>query len=167
MSAEVAHSVDLLTGAFKRDAFEAVVARAVRTARREGGQLSLLWIDVDELSEHNDLHGRTAMDTSLSWLASRVSKLIDGRGPLGRVTGGAFAVLLEGLSKEEALILSEQIRRVIPRLLHSSSFGDYRMHVSLGVASLRPTEPWGNFLEAAEDACRNAKMGGRDAVVAR
>lgn len=167
MSAELARGIDLLTGALVREAFEAVVAQAVREARRGGQVLSLLWVDVDELCELNDLHGRDALDTTLSWLATRLSKLIDGRGPIGRVEGGAFAALLPGVEREEALVRSDQIRRAIPKLLHSSAFGDYRLMVSVGVASLKPTEPWGNFLEAAETACRNAKQRGRDAVVAR
>ncbi|MBX5483986.1 MAG: GGDEF domain-containing protein [Myxococcaceae bacterium] len=167
MSAELVRGIDLLTGALSREAFEAVVARAVHEARRDGRVLSLLWIDVDELCELNDIHGRDALDASLSWLATRLSRVIDGRGPIGRVEGGAFAALLPDVTRDAALVLSDQIRRAIPRLVHSSAFGDYRIAVSVGVASLKPTEPWGNFLEAAEMACRRAKQGGRDAVVAR
>ena len=39
--------------------------------------------------------------------------------------------------------------------------------VSVGVAGLKRNEPWGNLFEAAEDACRKAKQGGRDRTVHR
>lgn len=167
MSSELAPWLDLMTAALRRDPFEAEVARAARNAREDSSPLALIWIDVDDLTEHNDLHGRDSLDTALSWLASRVSDLFDGRGPIGRVSGGAFAVLLPHTRREEALELSNRLRRVIPKTLHSSAFGDYRLTVSVGVASLRPSELWGNFLDAAESACVRAKQGGRDAVASR
>ncbi len=159
--------VDLLTAAWKREYFEQELAREVRGAHREATPLALLWIDVDELEVHNDLHGRASVDAALAWLASRISLLLDGRGPIARLEGGAFGVYLRSTSREQALRLSEELRRTVPRTLHSSAFGDYRLTVSVGVVTLRRSEPWGNFIDAAEYACRCAKQGGRDLVVAR
>ncbi len=159
--------LDLLTGAWIREHFEQELARVVRGSHRESSPLSLLWIDVDDLQEHNDVHGRASMDAALAWLASRISMLIDGQGPIGRLAGGVFGVYLPETSREQALRLSEVLRRSVPRTLHSSAFGDYRLTVSVGVVSLRRSEPWGNFIDAAESACRCAKQGGRDSVVAR
>ncbi|MGA9522504.1 MAG: GGDEF domain-containing protein [Myxococcaceae bacterium] len=159
--------VDLLTGAWKREHFDQELARVVQGAHWDASHLSLLWIDVDELEVHNDVHGRASVDAALAWLASRISILLDGRGPIARLEGGAFGVYLPSTSREQALRLSEELRQSVPRTLHSSAFGDYRLTVSVGVAVLRRSEPWGNFIDAAEYACRCAKQGGRDAVVAR
>lgn len=167
MSGELAPWLDLLTGAWQREHFEAQLSRAVRDSRRARTPLSLLWIDVDELSEHNDVHGRAVVDIALSHLVSQLGAVIDGRGPIGRMSGGAFAVMLSGLSRDRVLLLSEQLRRQAPKTVHSSAFGDFRLTISVGVAVLRSSEPWGNFLEAAESACTHAKQGGRDVVVAR
>lgn len=167
MSGEVALFLDLLTGAFRREHFEAELSRAVSASRKKMRPLSVLWIDVDDLTEHNDLHGRNATDTALGWLASKLGQTVDGRGPIGRVSGGAFAVFLDGVGPDEAVALSDRLRRTIPRTLHSSAFGDFRLTVSVGVAVLRSQEPWGNLLDAAEAACTRAKQGGRDAVVSR
>lgn len=159
--------IDLLTGAFDRGHFEALLAKAVSRAIREEKPLTLVRIDVDDLQEHNDLHGRASLDNALSWLASKVSRAMDGRGPIARVDGDEFAVFLEGVTLSEAAELADGIRRLIPRTLHSSPFGDYRLTVSVGVASLKPGEPWGNLFDAAEAAMTRAKQGGRDAVVTR
>ncbi|HZA13355.1 MAG TPA: GGDEF domain-containing protein [Myxococcaceae bacterium] len=159
--------LDTATGALRRGAFDAHTAEAVRHARRTGQALSLVWVDVDDLLEHNDLHGREELDRAIEWIVSTLGALVDGAGPIGRVRGGAFAVLLPGADRTRALEVSEGIRALVSRQDHRSAWGDYRLTVSVGVASLRGGEPWGNFLEAAEAACLRAKQGGRDGVVAR
>jgi diguanylate cyclase (GGDEF)-like protein len=164
---DFAPHIDLMTGAWKREHFEGELAVEVRSAHRAGMPLTLLWMDVDDLCEHNDLHGRDALDAKLAWVAARIAQVVDGRGPIARVEGGAFAVILPGVNAEAARRLGEQVRRSVPRTLHASAFGDYRLTVSVGVAALRRTEPWGNLVEAAQGACCRAKQGGRDLVVAR
>ncbi len=159
--------IDLLTGAFKRDHFEQLLAAAISRSRRAGQPLCLLHLDVDELQEHNDLQGRDALDVALGWLAAKVSAVIDGRGPIGRVGGDEFAVVLEGCTLDQACRTSGKLRKLVSQTLHASAFGDYRLTVSIGLAGLREGEPPGNLLEAAEAACRKAKQGGRDALVQR
>lgn len=167
MSGEFAPWVDLLTGAYTRPHFEGLLARAVKAAHQGRTPLVLLRLDVDDLQEHNDLHGQAALDAGLAWLASRVAKVVNGRGPLGRLGGDDFAVLLEGVQLPEALQLAEEVRRATGRTLHASPFGDYRLTLSVGVAALRPSEPWGNLLDAAERALTRAKQAGRDTVALR
>lgn len=164
---EVAPRVDLLTGAFQRGRFEELLVQLMAEARRTRSPLSLLHVDVDDLQEHNDVHGRDSLDAALSWLASKLSAVLDGKGPIGRVGGDEFAVALPKVSLEQARRLAETLRRTVPRTLHASAFGDYRLTVSVGVVALRPNEPVGNLLDAAEEACLRAKQSGRDTVVSR
>ena len=160
--------LDLLTGAWRREHFEGELSKAVSRARKARRPLSLLWLDVDELCEHNDLHGQDAVDAALAHLVSRWAQALDGQGPIARVSGGIFAVPLEGTPLAHAREVGERLRRLSPRTLHSSAFGgDFRLTVSVGVAPLRRGLPWGNLLDAAEEACLRAKVGGRDLVVTR
>jgi diguanylate cyclase len=163
----VAPHTDLLTGAWKKDYFESRLARAVSQAQQLRIPLTLVHMDVDQLQEHNDLHGQSQMDCSLGWLASMLSEVVDGRGPIGRLDGGSFGVFLRACPLQLALRLAERIRRAASDTVHHTPFGDYRLTVSVGVAALRRGEPWGNFVEAAEGACRKAKQGGRDGVACR
>jgi diguanylate cyclase (GGDEF)-like protein len=164
---DVAPHVDLLTGAFKRAHLEELLIRAVAESKRAGQPLALIHLDVDELQELNDLHGRDSLDTALGWLASKVSEVCDGAGAIGRVGDDELAVVLKGVTLERALRIAEKIRKAVPLTLHASAFGDYRLTVSVGVAAMRPGEPSGNLLDAAEEACIRAKQGGRDSVVGR
>ncbi len=167
MTVELAREVDLLTGAWKRERFEVELSKAVAETRKAQRPLALLWIDIDDLQEHNDLHGRASMDAVLGWLAEQLSGIIDGQGPICRVGGDEFGVFVRNCSVERALRLAQRIRRTVPSTAHRSELGEFRLTVSVGVAALRRGEPWGNLVEAAEGACRRAKQGGRDAVVGR
>jgi diguanylate cyclase (GGDEF)-like protein len=113
------------------------------------------------------VQGAAAVDGALAWIASQISEVVDGQGPIGRLEGGAFAVYLPNYTLPRALRLAEQVRDRISRTRHDSSFRGHRLTVSVGVAALRPGEPCGNLLEAAEQACRKAKQGGRDAIAQR
>lgn len=163
---ELAPQIDLLTAAWKRRYFLVQLARAVAEAQRFRQPLALIHLDVDDLQEHNDVHGQASVDGALSWLAARMANVLDGRGPIGRLEGGAFATFLP-FALEPALKMAERLRRTVPQTRHASAFGDYHLTISAGVAALRRGEPWGNLFEAAENACRKAKQGGRDGVVHR
>ncbi len=164
---DVAAYTDLLTGAWKKEYFELQLARAVARAQRLRDSLSLVLVDVDQLQEHNDVHGANQLDDSIGWLATKISEVVDGKGPIGRLGGGSFAVYLPDFGQDRALRLAQRLRRAVASACHSSSFGEYRLTISLGVATLKRGEPWGNLIEAAERACLKAKQGGRDTVVLR
>jgi diguanylate cyclase (GGDEF)-like protein len=124
-------------------------------------------VDVDETQEANDEHGRDAVDAALSRLAQDVSEVLDGRGPLGRVEGDAFAAFLFAVTADQGARLGEALRRRFAERTFPSESGPFQLTVSVGVAALRPGEPYGNLLEAAEAACLQAKQGGRNGLVAR
>src|ERR1019366_5228985 len=109
----VARQIDLLTGAWKRERFEAEFARVVSESQRARTPLSVILMDVDNLQELNDLHGRDAMDTCLGWLAAKISTLLDGAGPIGRIGGDDFAVYLR-CPIEQARRYALQLRQAVP-----------------------------------------------------
>jgi diguanylate cyclase (GGDEF)-like protein len=159
--------VDLLTGAYSRSHFEELLARAVTEATRKKSALSLMRIDVDDLQEHADVLGREGTDKALGWLAETISNVLDGRGAIGRVGDDELAVCLVGVGREEALGLADRLCKEVHGVRHEAVGAEYRLTISVGVATLRPGEPWGNLAEAAEEACVNAKQAGRDGAVAR
>ena len=166
MPADVVSEVDLSTGAYTRGAFEAALAQAVHHAHTCKEPLCVIWVDVDDLQEHNDLYGWERLDAALSSIAEVISNEADGGGPIGRVGGDAFAVALAGMDEEGARALAERIRRsTSSRLVPLAP--EVRVTVSAGVVQMRRGEPSGNLLEAAEDTCIRAKQRGRNAVACR
>ncbi|HEX8826225.1 MAG TPA: GGDEF domain-containing protein [Archangium sp.] len=156
-----------LTGAYLRPYFESLLIKAVSDAYAARMPLTLLWVDADETQEANDTHGREAMDVALSGLVDELAAELDGRGPIGRMEGDAFAVSLYAVAPYMAERLADGLRRRLAARRFRSAAGDFHLTVSVGVAGLRPGEPYGNLLEAAEATCGRAKQAGRDRVVTR
>jgi diguanylate cyclase (GGDEF)-like protein len=167
MSADLAVGVDVATGAYLRSRFEVELARAVANAKRTQQPLSLIYVDVDDFQEHHDMHGDERAIELLAWVAERIARISDGRGPIGRIDGDAFAFFLPSVALASACAVAERVRLAVGRQRHDGDAGPFRLTVSVGVAALRRNEPWGNLLEAAENACRKAKQGGRDRLARR
>jgi diguanylate cyclase (GGDEF)-like protein len=155
------------TGAYLRPHFEQLLARGVADAHGARLPLTLVWVDLDETQEGNDTQGREAMDAVLSALVDTFAEQMDGRGPIGRMEGDAFAASLYAVTGDMGARLGERVRRAFAGRHFASASGDFQRTVCVGVATLRAHEPYGNLLEAAESACLQAKQAGRDRVVAR
>ena len=155
------------TGAYLRPYFESLVAKAVSDATLARMPLTVLWVDVDETQEGNDAYGREVMDAALSGMVDELAAELDGRGPIGRMEGDAFAASLYAVTPHMGLRLAEGLRRRLADRRFRSQTGGFQLTVSVGVAGLRPGEPYGNLLEAAEAACVQAKQAGRNRVVVR
>ncbi|MDR7237414.1 sensor domain-containing diguanylate cyclase [Neobacillus drentensis] len=116
----------------------------------ERKQLSLIILDIDHFKAVNDTYGHQSGNEILFELASRLSKLVGGRGTVARYGGEEFVVLLPDTSKEEAYQIAEQIRQkisnwpfTIKQSLDSEKIQKVMITASIGVA----TAP-----EDAEDA---------------
>ncbi|HTS80885.1 MAG TPA: GGDEF domain-containing protein [Myxococcaceae bacterium] len=160
MSARVIE-LDLETGVYTRAAFEREVAFAVHVARRADQPCSLLVVDIDDFRALRDVRGDLAADSCLEGLAQRISAESNGAGPIGRLGADTFGLLLPGWALPRSCTLADRLRGAVrddPCVMAT---------VSVGVASLRPAEPWGNLLDAAESACTRAKQAGRDRSVHR
>ncbi|HZJ53752.1 MAG TPA: GGDEF domain-containing protein [Myxococcaceae bacterium] len=160
MSARVVE-LDLETGVYTRGAFERELDFAVQVARRAAQPCSLMVVDVDDFQALRDVRGDLAADSCLEALAQRISSESSGAGPIGRLGADTFGLLLPGWALPRACALADRLRGAAraDRCVSAT--------VSVGVAALRPAEPWGNLLEAAETACIRAKQAGRDRSVHR
>jgi diguanylate cyclase (GGDEF)-like protein len=136
-----------------------LVEQSARAAKKDRAPLCLLWVDVDEATEANDAHGREQVDLALAELAQRMSRVLDGKCPIGRMQGQAFAALLPGAQLPEAMRLAEALRAA-----QAAPGPGVALKVSCGVAAFNADQPFGNLLHAAESACTRAKQAGRDAV---
>ena len=84
-----------------------------KLTRFERRTLSLIILDIDHFKQVNDTYGHQSGNEILFELASRLSKLVGGRGTVARYGGEEFVVLLPDTPKEEAYEMAEQIRQMI------------------------------------------------------
>ncbi len=157
-------TTDALTGLKNRRKFDAEINAEWRRAARYNMPVALLMIDADHFKSYNDTFGHQAGDQVLVGIAICISDSVRRAGDCpARFGGEEFAVLLPGLSAQEALEVAETIRLKVE---HWSEDPEVTT-ISVGVASMTPVAPmdWPDLVEAADKALYAAKANGRNQSV--
>jgi diguanylate cyclase (GGDEF)-like protein/excisionase family DNA binding protein len=162
---------DTLTTLHTRPVLEVAVFKECHRAERFEHWMSIILLDVDNLSEINRTHGYGVGDRVLERLGILLRTYFRQHDWVGRYTEDTIAVLLPETSPEDALTLADRTRAMVYDRL---TFRDYRTEarasitVSLAVASARALEgepiDSERFLLEAEAALERAKTSGRNRV---
>jgi diguanylate cyclase (GGDEF)-like protein len=159
-------STDPLTGVYNRRRFhELGQYERVREGRSPRG-LSLLALDLDHFKRVNDEHGHGAGDATLVRFVQACSTCLRAMDTLGRTGGEEFAVLLPETPLAEACAVAERMRAAVAECVLPGCQGPFQITVSLGVAQLRPDEPFEALMARADQQLYAAKHGGRNRVCA-
>ncbi|MCA8925661.1 MAG: diguanylate cyclase, partial [Planctomycetes bacterium] len=150
-------------GAAARTTWEAGLTHA----RAQGLPASLIVFDVDGFREHAEALGLERADSFLREVAKRLRSALSDAAYLGRVGGDSFAVLLPGVTVEDALGVSEQTRAAVTRRELRLGRGAARREVvcslSAGIAGLdRDGETLDQLLAQSHAALWRAKTLGGD-----
>jgi diguanylate cyclase (GGDEF)-like protein len=156
---------DSLTGVFNHATFAERLRAEVTRARRGRTALSVAILDLDHFKTVNDTHGHPAGDRVLHTLAQLLRGSVRESDTVARCGGEEFAVVLPGADAENAATVLDEIRVGFARVVHVSSFGDFRVTLSAGVARLEGNGDAVAVTEAADKALYEAKRGGRNRVV--
>lgn len=167
LAREVRHraSHDALTGLANRFEFEGCLRRALSSAREEGREHALMFIDLDQFKLVNDACGHAAGDRLLREVATLFQGAIRSGDTLARLGGDEFGLLLEQCNVMRARRIGEQL---CDRLEHYRFVHDerrFRVGASIGVAPL--DSRWSSeseAMQAADTACYAAKEAGRNRV---
>src|SRR3954454_11876604 len=105
---------DALTGLANRALFEDRLTLALARVRRHGGQLAVVFVDLDDFKTVNDSLGHAVGDELLRTTARRLATCLRAQDTAARLGGDEFAVLLEDLAgPEEAWEIAERLRRAL------------------------------------------------------
>jgi diguanylate cyclase (GGDEF)-like protein len=159
---------DELTGLSNRRAFDDALASEVERAKRFGGMLGLVLIDLDDFKTINDTHGHPQGDVVLREVARVLRESSREIDHPARYGGEELALVLPGTDIEGAFNLAERVREQIERLHIPRIDGAGSLHVtaSCGVAAVPQTPAdEGALVAAADQALYAAKRGGKNKSV--
>ena len=162
---------DALTTLHTRPVLDAVLPKECSRAERFEHWLSILLIDVDNLSAINKAHGYGVGDRILERMGILLRAYFRQHDWVVRYGEDTIAVLLPETDPDDAMTLAERTRTMVEERL---TFRDYRTEqraivtVSVAVTSARALEgepiDHEKFRAEAEAALERAKVGGRNRV---
>ncbi|HEV2063194.1 MAG TPA: sensor domain-containing diguanylate cyclase [Thermoanaerobaculia bacterium] len=175
---------DGLTGLYNERYLHLRLTQDLSRISRDGGDLAVIFLDLDNLKTVNDKHGHLAGSQVLREVGYVLRRTItDERATLTRYGGDEFVLILPGHTIEEGLAAGENIRRAVREATFLSrpyGFNSPPLNLadtitaSLGVSSIRACatpaasveQQKNELLRDADAALYKAKQHGKDQVMA-
>lgn len=157
---------DALTGLLNRRFFIHAAEEERSRMRRTKQSAAIVLIDLDHFKEVNDLYGHAGGDLVLKEIAAIAHSEL--RGPfdrLGRWGGEEFVVLLSSVSREQAMLVSDRLRRRIADTVVEIAGKKVSVTASLGLCMMAPETPLNAAIECADGALYEVKRLGRNRVL--
>ena len=150
LQSELTHQAfhDPLTGLANQALFRDRVDHAATRLQRNGGQLAVLFIDLDDFKTVNDSLGHSAGDALLQLVSERLAGCLRAGDTAARLGGDEFAVLMDALGRSPTTrstspnASSRRCRRpFVARLLPGLGDGEHRHRVRIDRRELRRDAP--------------------------
>ena len=162
---EVAISTDFLTTVHSRRYITDAGHAAVEQAIGKRLNLAVAIVDIDHFKKINDRFGHATGDEVLKAVAAAMRAACRDSDTLGRYGGEEFAVLLQGIGQDHALVAAERLRKAVADVSVHDGDQIITPTASVGVACLSAADlEFDQLLIRADRALYQAKAEGRNRV---
>lgn len=154
---------DELTGLPNRHHFYSCLNNDIKRAERNGKQVALMYIDLDNFKDINDTQGHNVGDELLKEAAQRINKTVRSMDTVSRLGGDEFTVILPDLTNVQiATEVSNRILEVL-RLPFAKGVDENVISASIGI-TVFPDDARDviTLLKHADQAMYEAKKNGRN-----
>ena len=124
-------SHDGLTGLLNRFGFKQHIDSVLSDARGTEGRVGLLFIDLNEFKEGNDVYGHDVGDELIRQVAGRLAGIGREADEVARLGGDEFAIILADVDRDEQVLAAEQ--RVRAALIGTFPVGEVSISISASV----------------------------------
>ncbi|MFS1702823.1 diguanylate cyclase [Alteromonas sp. AMM-1] len=160
---------DGLTGLKNRQYLKNEVPALIKQLRRDGDNLSVLMIDIDDFKKYNDTEGHIKGDECIRKVAAaledRANRPLDS---VVRYGGEEFLVILPRTDLRGARRVAQDMCRQVEKMLITHETSAYGVvTISVGVASSTNTRAtkFGDLVRQADEALYKGKSCGKNCVV--
>jgi diguanylate cyclase (GGDEF)-like protein len=130
---------DVLCGVWNKRGFQLLLSKAIRTARRGGSRLSMLFLDLDDFKGVNDSLGHAEGDRVLRAFAVQIEAGSRTGDTLARIGGDEFVLLMPETGAEQGDAVARRLQEAVDVVSWS-----------YGVAELLPGEGAEEFISRAD-----------------
>jgi diguanylate cyclase (GGDEF)-like protein len=163
---------DRLTNLYNYGYFREQLERFLETARQEESTVSMIMFDIDHFKNFNDVNGHDLANVALVGVSSLCvsnSRQQGDRMPdlVARYGGEEFMILLQGISKTDAYLTAERIRKQVESTHYEGGQNQPmgKLTISMGVANFPDdAENSEALIKQADQALYKAKRAGRNNV---
>lgn len=156
-------SLDEMTGLLNHTTIKNFLGIAKTECMAKEKDLALILVDIDNFKGINDKFGHLAGDDVICTIASVIQASVRSTDFCGRYGGDEFLLILPSTNVDNALRISESIRKKVAVLSISAINGE-PISVSIGVSMLSSDK--GSMIEEADTAMYCSKKQGRNQVTA-
>ncbi len=159
-------SHDSLTGLINRRQFEHHLENTLRSAQASNTQQHVVcFMDLDNFKIINDTAGHEAGDEFLKQLSLLLQSLLRRSDILARLGGDEFGILLEDCNIENALSITEKIRKEIKSFRFIWANNSFEVSASIGLTKIdHTTASLTEIMRNADTACYISKEEGRNRI---
>lgn len=157
---------DMLTGLPNRRLFIDRLEQALAHARRFGGKVGMLFIDLDGFKGINDRFGHQAGDEALILIAKRIKLLLREVDSAARLGGDEFGIVLPDMARlEDAELVGEKVLEEVRRPFSMRTVC-CTLGASIGITTYPDHgETADELISRADKAMYRVKKNGKGAVV--
>ena len=157
---------DHLTGTLNRRGLNEAFEREVAAVQRSSRPLSVALLDIDNLHDLNDKHGRQAGDDALAHLASVIKETVRPTDVVARFRAQEFLLLLPGSDIGQGVDVMVRLQRELTKRFFLHENNRLLITFSAGVAAYAPGDSQADAVKRVEGALQRAKRSGRNQVAA-
>jgi len=141
---------DALLPVLNRRGFDRELERTLAYIKRHGTDVSLIYIDLDDFKDVNDIHGHAAGDAALMHLADILIANVRRSDVVARLGGDEFAILLRRADTEAAHLKAAQLRRALDSSALVFDGKEIPMSLTSGTTQLRSSDTCAAALARAD-----------------
>ena len=157
-------TTDGLTGLANHKTFFELLERELWRARRYGGQISLIMIDIDNLKKVNDAYGHRAGDKVIREISMKVKKCIRQIDIAARYGGDEFAVILPNTRLTDAVLVAERMVDVVGHSSVGWNKEQIPLSISVGLGEYEADTNPEDIANRSDQALYAAKQAGKNTV---
>ncbi|HGC5940477.1 TPA: GGDEF domain-containing protein [Legionella pneumophila] len=150
---------DSLTGCTNRGALFEILKTRFQQIKLDGGQLIVMFIDMDGFKAVNDHYGHDVGDTTLHHFGQLLRQRLRKDDIVARYGGDEFVIVMEHISSNDAQKIAEDIVRTTQQSINQETLPPLKLGCSIGITQMNnQSTSFNAVIKEADRACYAAKQ---------